>query len=62
MAGHLRVGPEDSLGTERRVLSAGNPKQVMRARQILDAHSIRLSTPDAARCMLETTGVNRVRL
>jgi len=58
---HVRVGLEDSLGTERHVLSAGNAEQVMRARQILDALSIRLATPDEARRMLETKGADRVR-
>jgi uncharacterized protein (DUF849 family) len=41
--------------------SAGNAEQVMRARQILDALSIRLATPDEARRMLETKGADRVR-
>ena len=52
---------EDSLGTERHVLSTGNAEQVLRARQILDALSIRLATPEEARWMLETKGAGAVR-
>jgi len=58
---HVRVGLEDSLGTERHVLSTGNAEQVLRARQILDALSIRLATPEQARRMLETKGADAVR-
>jgi uncharacterized protein (DUF849 family) len=58
---HVRVGLDDSLGTERHVLSAGNAEQVLRARQILDALSIRLATPEEARWMLETKGADAVR-
>lgn len=57
---HVRVGMEDSLGTERHVLSPGNAAQVLRARQILDALSVPLATPDEARRMLETKGASAV--
>jgi len=58
---HVRVGLGDSLGSRRHVLSAGNAEQVLRARQILDALSIRLATPEEARWMLETKGADAVR-
>ncbi len=59
---HVRVGLEDSLGSGRRELSTSNAEQVRKARQILDALSVPLATPEEARQMLGTKGPGATRL
>jgi uncharacterized protein (DUF849 family) len=57
---HVRIGLEDSLAGAGAALSASNADQVRRARQILDALSVELATPEEARQMLGTKGAAAV--
>jgi len=60
MGGHVRVGLEDNLYLERGRLAISNAEQVTRIRQILEALSIDIATPDQARERLGLKGGDRV--
>ncbi|WP_447556133.1 3-keto-5-aminohexanoate cleavage protein [Vreelandella sp. EE22] len=60
MGGHVRVGLEDSLWLEPGKLAENNASQVKRVRDILEAMSFDIATPDEAREMLELKGANKV--
>ncbi|CAM3715383.1 MULTISPECIES: 3-keto-5-aminohexanoate cleavage protein [Halomonas] len=61
IGGHVRVGLEDSLWLEPGKLAETNAKQVKRVREILEALSFEIATPDEAREMLELKGADKVR-
>lgn len=60
MGGNVRVGLEDSLYDGRGQLARSNADQVRRIRQVLDALSLEVATPDEAREMLCLKGGDRV--
>lgn len=60
MGGHVRVGLEDSLWLEPGKLAENNASQVKRVRELLEALSFEIATPDEAREMLELKGVDKV--
>lgn len=60
MGGHVRVGLEDSLWLEPGKLAENNASQVKRVREILEALSFEIATPDEAREMLELKGADKV--
>lgn len=57
---HVRVGLEDCLTIAPRRLAKSNADQVLRVRQILEALSIDVASPDEARSLLQTKGADRV--
>lgn len=60
MGGHVRVGLEDSLWLEPGKLAENNASQVKRVRELLEALSFEIATPDEAREMLELKGADKV--
>ncbi|MDQ0322532.1 uncharacterized protein (DUF849 family) [Pararhizobium capsulatum DSM 1112] len=60
MGGHVRVGLEDNLYLGRGELATSNAEQVRRIRNILEALSLEIATPDEARVMLELKGAGEV--
>ena len=61
MGGHARVGLEDSLWDGPGQLAKSNADQVRRIRQILEALSFQIATPDEAREMLKLKGRSVLR-
>jgi uncharacterized protein (DUF849 family) len=57
---HVRVGLEDCLTVGPGKLATSNAEQVRLARQILEAMSIDIATPDEAREIFQTKGADRV--
>jgi uncharacterized protein (DUF849 family) len=60
LGGNVRVGLEDSLWDGRGSLAESNAAQVRRIRQVLDALSLDIATPDEARTMLQLKGRDNV--
>jgi uncharacterized protein (DUF849 family) len=60
MGGHVRVGLEDSLWLEPGKLAKTNASQVKRVRELLEALSFEIATPDEAREMLDLKGADNV--
>jgi uncharacterized protein (DUF849 family) len=60
MGGHVRVGLEDSLWDGPGQLAHSSAAQVSRIRQVLDALSLPVATPDEARALLRLKGRNEV--
>jgi uncharacterized protein (DUF849 family) len=62
LGGNVRVGLEDNLYLERGRLARSNAEQVTRVREILEALSFTIATPDEARARLGLKGRDKVRL
>ncbi len=60
--GNVRVGLEDNLYLERGRLAASNAEQVTRIREVLEALSFTIATPDEARERLGLKGRDKVAL
>ena len=60
MGGNVRVGLEDSLWDGPGKLASSSAVQVRRIRQVLDALSLDIATPDDARQMLRLKGKDQV--
>ncbi|MGD0472693.1 MAG: 3-keto-5-aminohexanoate cleavage protein [Candidatus Velthaea sp.] len=56
MGGNVRVGLEDSLYAGKGALAHNNAEQVRKIREILEALSLDVATPDEARRMLDLKG------
>lgn len=61
MGGNVRVGLEDSLWGTPGNLAQSNAEQVLRIRQIIEALSLEIATPDEARQILSLKGSTDVR-
>ncbi len=60
MGGHVRVGLEDNLWLDKRVLAKTNAEQVTRVRQILEGLGLEVATPTEAREILVLKGGDSV--
>src|SRR3984893_1276396 len=60
-ASHVRVGLEDSLYAGKGRLATSNAEQVRLLRQILEALSLEIATPEEARSILALKGSDHVR-
>lgn len=60
MGGNIRVGLEDNLYLKPKVLAKSSAEQVLQVRQILDALSMPIATPDEARKILNLKGLDKV--
>ena len=60
LGGSVRVGLEDSLYAGRGRLAQSNAEQVRLIRQILEALSLEVATPDEARELMKTKGADQV--
>ncbi|TAM88684.1 3-keto-5-aminohexanoate cleavage protein [bacterium] len=60
MGSNVRVGLEDSLWNGPGTLAESNAVQVRRIRQVIDALSLEVATPDEARAILHLKGRERV--
>jgi uncharacterized protein (DUF849 family) len=60
MGGNVRVGLEDSLWDGPGQLAKSNADQVKRARNMIEALSLEVATPDEARQMLNLKGRDNV--
>ncbi len=60
LGGNVRVGLEDSLFVGKGQLATSNAEQVTKIRRILEDLSLEIATPDEARQMLQTKGMNNV--
>jgi uncharacterized protein (DUF849 family) len=60
MGGNVRVGLEDSLWDGPGQLAKSNADQVKRARDMIEALSLEVATPDEARQMLNLKGRDNV--
>jgi len=58
--GHARVGLEDNLYISKGVLAKSNAEQVSKIVRIAGEFGIEPATPDEARAILETKGIDRV--
>jgi uncharacterized protein (DUF849 family) len=56
MGGNVRVGLEDSLYAGKGALAHNNAEQVRKIRDILEALSLEVATPDEARALLDLKG------
>jgi len=61
MGGNARVGLEDSVWLEKGVMAKNNAEQVAKIVRIAKELSVSIATPDEAREMLATKGVNKVK-
>lgn len=60
MGGNVRVGLEDSLFLGKGTLAPDNAAQVRHVRQLLEALSLEIATPEEARAMLDLKGADGV--
>jgi uncharacterized protein (DUF849 family) len=60
LAGHVRVGLEDSIWDGPGKLAQSNSSQVQRIRTIIEALSLQVATPDEARQLLQLKGRENV--
>jgi uncharacterized protein (DUF849 family) len=56
MGGNVRVGLEDSLYAGKGALAHNNAEQVRKIREILEALSLDIASPDEARALLDLKG------
>lgn len=62
MGGHVRVGLEDSLYLSRGLLASSCAAQVLKIRRILEELSLEVASPDEARALLQTKGIDKAGL
>jgi uncharacterized protein (DUF849 family) len=60
LGSHVRVGLEDSLWIGPGQLAESGAQQVSRIRTVLEALSLDIATPDAARELLQLKGASQV--
>jgi 3-keto-5-aminohexanoate cleavage enzyme len=60
MGGHVRVGLEDNIFIERRVLAKSNAELVEKAVRIAKELGREIATPDEARTILDLKGKENV--
>lgn len=60
MGGHIRTGMEDNLYLNRGVLAKSNAELVEKAVHLIHELGYEVATPDEARAMLKTKGVDKV--